>query len=110
MPSKYHNKKTMVDGILFDSKHEAERWCELKLLQRAKAITDLQRQVRFKLLPEQKASNGKVWQGIYYIADFVYKDSRGLTVVEDAKGMRTEGYIHKKKLLKFMYGYEIQEV
>lgn len=110
MPTKYHNQKTLVDGMWFDSKHEAERWCELKLLQRAREISDLQRQVRFRLLPDQKASNGKVWQGIYYIADFVYKDKRGQTVVEDAKGVRTEGYIHKKKLLKFMHGLEIREV
>ena len=110
MPTKYHNQKTLFDGIWFDSKHEAERWYELKLLQRAGEISDLQRQVRFHLLPAQKASNGKVWQGIDYIADFVYKNSKGITVVEDAKGVKTEGYIHKKKLLKFMHGYEIQEV
>ena len=110
MPSKYHNKKVFVDGIWFDSMREANRWCELKLLQRAGEISELERQVSFKVLPDQKTTNGEIWRGIFYIADFVYLDKNGMTVVEDAKGVKTEGYIHKKKLLKFMYGYEIQEV
>ena len=52
--SKYRNRRIVVDGETFDSKREAQRWYELKLLRRAGVVTDLQRQVPFVLIPEQK--------------------------------------------------------
>jgi hypothetical protein len=52
---------------------------------------------------------GKTVQGVKYIADFVYKH-RGITVVEDAKGVKTQGYSIKKKLMLWIHGIEIQEV
>ena len=60
MKSKYHNKKVMIDGIKFDSKKEANRYQELKLMQRAGIISDLQRQVKYVLIPSQKGDDGRV--------------------------------------------------
>ena len=80
MASKYGNHKVTYDGIKFDSKKEMNRYIELKLLQRAGKISDLQLQVPFVLL---QAGNGE--RGVKYIADFVYIDADGNKVVEDVK-------------------------
>ena len=54
MRNKYGNKKTVVDGITFDSRKEAKRYQELKLLEKAGEIKDLRRQVKYELIPSQK--------------------------------------------------------
>ena len=109
--SKYRNKKVNVDGIWFDSQREARRYGELKLLQRGGYISDLRLQVPYELLPNQKDIDGKVIERkVRYIADFVYTDKDGREVVEDAKGMRTEVYRLKRKLLLDRYGIKIKEV
>ena len=108
--SKYGNKKTVIDGMTFDSIHEAVRWKELRLLERAGEIKCLSRQVKFALIPASKTREGKTVQGVSYIADFVYLDKEGRQVVEDAKGYRTDVYKIKKKLMLWLYGVEIQEV
>lgn len=123
--SKYNSKKVIVDGITFDSKHEAQRWTELKLMERAKKISGLQRQVKFVLIPAQRGpSPGVFAKGSHkgepkpgrllehecsYLADFVYIQN-GETVVEDAKGMRTTDYIIKRKLMLYRHGIIIREV
>ena len=109
-PSKYHSSKTYVDGIKFDSKREAERYGELKLLEKSGAITDLQLQVRFELYPKHVCTGSTV-PASYYKADFVYTDAQtGKRVVEDAKGFKTAEYKRKKKQMRQRYGIEIQEV
>lgn len=107
--NKYGNKKTMLDGHLFDSKHEAERYAELKMLERAGEITDLRLQVPFELCEAHKRRDGTMERGVKYIADFVYQ-RRGKCVVEDAKGDRTDVYILKRKWMYQKYGIEIKEV
>lgn len=110
MRNKYYAKKGTVDGHTFDSKHEAERYSELKLLERAGQIENLQLQVPFQLLYPQRGEDGKVVErGVKYIADFVYTEN-GKTVVEDAKGMRTPEYIIKRKLMLWIHGIRIREV
>ena len=104
---KYGNKKTEVDGIMFDSKGEANRYLELKMFQQGGVIANLQHQVRYQL-----TVNGmKV--GVY-VADFVYTDVKnGEQVIEDYKGGRatkTPLYLLKKKLMKAIYGYDIREI
>lgn len=95
--SKYRNKKT--NG--YDSKKEAKRADELKLLERGKIITDLQEQVSI-LLQEKFRHNGKWERPIIYIADFVYyKD--GVKIIEDVKGFKTDVYRIKRKMLLFNY-------
>lgn len=108
---KYHNTKVKVDGITFDSKREAARWQELKLLEKAGKIRGVRRQVRYRLIPQQKMSDGRHERPVDYVADFVYVDcGDGATVVEDAKGMKTKDYIIKRKLMKYVHGVEIREV
>ncbi len=112
--SKYNAKKVTVDGITFDSKKEAKRYCELKLLERAGEIKNLRRQVRFELTPVFKDYSGKVIEReSSYIADFVYEQvlPMGLTktVVEDVKGVETDVYKLKRKLMLDKYGIRIRE-
>lgn len=107
--SKYGNKKTVVDGITFDSKKEANRWCELKLMERAGLITELYRQFPFKILPGQRRNGKVVERPVWYYADFVYREN-GELVVEDAKGFRTDVYKLKKKMMLYFFNIRIKEV
>lgn len=107
--SKYHARKTVVDGITFDSKKEAKRYAELKLLERAGFIRDLKRQVRFELIPSFDV-DGKHYRPTLYIADFVYTDCKtGAEVVEDCKGYRTDVYRLKAKMFAHKFGVSILE-
>lgn len=107
--NKYHNRKTILDGIKFDSKREAQRYRELKLLESAGLVSGIELQVPYELVPDMVFDGRKV-QGVRYIADFRYTDENGQTVVEDAKGMRTAVYTIKKKLMMWRYGIKIREV
>lgn len=108
--SKYNAKKTTVDGITYDSRKEAQRAQELRLMLKAGIISNLREQVPYELIPAQKNEYGKVIErAVIYKADFVY-DENGKTVVEDTKGVRTKEYILKRKLLLYMYGIRIREV
>lgn len=102
--SKYGAKKTTVDGIEFDSKAEAKRWGELRLMERAGQITNLERQVRYDL-----EVNG-VRIG-FYKADFRYWDkAANQQIVEDVKGMRTPVFAIKAKLMKALHRVDIVEI
>jgi hypothetical protein len=101
-PSKYKNVKTTVGEDVFDSRREAEHWLKLRALERAGAISDLKRQVRFPL-----TVNGKLVTT--YVADFTFTE-KGAQVVEDAKGYRTREYINKAKLFEALHGFRIREV
>ena len=111
--SKFGNKKYTIDGIEFDSKKESQRYCELKMLEKAGKIQDLQLQVEFMLIPAQyREVNGKnkcVERACKYIADFVYTEN-GQRIVEDTKGFRTDVYKIKKKLMLYKYDIMIKEV
>lgn len=100
---KYRNKKTSVDGIRFDSKREANRYMELKLLERAGIIKGLKRQVPYILIDKSRYG-----RAIKYVADFVYLEN-GQLVVEDVKGVRTPVYKLKKRLMAEVYGIEVKE-
>lgn len=95
-------EKVWRDGILFDSLREADRWTELRLLEKAGEIVDLEHHRRWPLV----VNNRLVCQ---YESDFSYEEN-GKLVVEDAKGHRTEVYKLKRKLFHAVYGFEIQEV
>lgn len=107
--NKYGNRKATVDGMAFDSRKEAARWRELTLLERAGEITGLQRQVKYELIPSQRIEGKVVERPCAYIADFVYRQD-GRTVVEDTKGVRTEAYRIKRKLMLKVHGIRIREV
>lgn len=100
---KYRNKKTSVDGIRFDSKREANRYMELKLLERAGIIKGLKRQVPYILIDKSRYG-----RAIKYVADFVYYEDDKL-VVEDVKGVRTPVYKLKKRLIAERFGIEVKE-
>jgi hypothetical protein len=108
--TKYGNRKTVIDGIVFDSKAEARRYCELSLMQKAGEISDLRLQVPFGLIETQRRSDGKMERGVVYVADFTYRDRNGQLVVEDVKGKRTAEYIIKRKLMLQVHHIEIREV
>ena len=114
MQTKYRNQRIIVDGELFDSKKEALRWRQLKSLEKINAISDLQRQVKYTLIPAQKDEAGKtIEHKCSYIADFVYKQN-GQIVVEDVKGYRKGGayavFAIKRKLMLQKYGIRVKEV
>ena len=101
--NKYHNIKTIVNGIEFDSKKEARRYQDLLYLQKSGYIENLELQKPFELQPSFK-KNGKTIRAITYIADFYYFDIlENKWVVEDTKGVRTDVYKLKKKLFEYKY-------
>lgn len=110
--SKYRAVRTDVDGIKFDSKKEAKRYEELKLLEKAHKIYNLERQYSYELQPKF-TYKGKVVRAITYVADFHYVDEYGHVIVEDVKSAITKKnpvYILKKKMLLYKWGVEIKEV
>lgn len=127
---KYKNKKIMVNGIQFDSKKEAKRYQELKLMEDAGMISRLERQVEYVLIPEQREFNareiytkgpkkgsfkpGKLLERkLVYVADFVYM-MNGKVIVEDVKGYRDGGayrvFVIKRKLMLYRFGLAVKEI
>ena len=122
--SKYHSKKTVVDGIVFDSLKEARRYGVLKALEKTGEIQGLRRQVEFLLIPEQREPDtvgvrGGVHKGkllerkVTYIADFTYFKGDEY-IVEDVKGYKGGGAYEtfklKRKAMLHIYGIRVQEV
>lgn len=110
-PNKYSNEKTIIDGRVFDSRKEARRYAELKLLERAKQISGLECQRKFVLIPSQKdpVTHKVVERECSYIADFVYYED-GELVVEDTKGVKTKDYVIKRKLMLYVHGIRVREI
>lgn len=100
--NKYRAKKTVVDGITFDSKREAEYYCELKLLKRAGEILDFKLQPSFVLLDSFK-KYGKTIRAIKYIADFEITHNDGTIEIVDVKGFKTKDFLIKQKLFDAKY-------
>ena len=123
--SKYHSRNVTVDGVTYDSMKEYRRFKELSLLERSGTIQNLQRQVKYVLIPAQREFCNEIYtkgrkKGCFkpgkllekecsYIADFVYTQN-GEIVVEDTKGFRTKDYIIKRKLMLWVHGIRIKEV
>lgn len=104
--NKYHNKRSVIDGITFDSKAEARRYGELKMLCQAGEIHKLKCQPRFRLLDPFECKGVK-YRAIDYIADFEYWEN-GQHIVEDVKGKATAVFRIKEKLFVNRYGDEIE--
>jgi hypothetical protein len=106
---KYRAVATEVDGIRFHSKAEARRYSELKLLEKAGEVKELELQPKFQLYAPQRS--GPPEKVSTYIADFRYRRGpKGILVIEDVKGMRTPLYRLKKKWVEVQYGLKITEV
>jgi hypothetical protein len=101
--SKYHNIPKRVDGILFHSGKEARRYVELRSMEKAGVIRDLETQPRYRL----------DHNGVHicdYLADFRYYDNeRRRQIVEDVKGIRTQIYVIKARLMEALLGIEVEE-
>ena len=135
--SKYRSKKVTINGITYDSKKEARRHIMLLDMERKGEIQDLERQVKFVLIPAQREPDtigprGGVKKGkmiereVSYVADFVYMipthgqevDENGHVcfwdgwdcVVEDTKGFRTKDYVIKRKLMLWVHGIRVIEI
>ena len=122
--NKYRNRKVIQNGITYDSAKEARRHTELILLEKAGKIQNLQRQVKFVLIPAQREYCNEIYtkgkkkgcfkpgklieKELSYIADFVYTEN-GKGVVEDTKGFRTQEYKIKRKLMLYIHGIRIKE-
>ena len=110
---KYGNQKTTIDGITFDSKLEAERYQQLRLLEKAGEISALKLQVEFQILHGYKdAETGEKNRSRYYVGDFVYVDERtNRLVVEDTKGVETADFSLKWAIAKSSYPeYQFRKV
>ncbi|WP_223272145.1 DUF1064 domain-containing protein [Pandoraea pnomenusa] len=95
--AKYSNEKTEIDGIKFDSRREAARWVVLRGQEARGQIEELARQVSFELAPAVVIA-GRKRPALRYMADFVYRRD-GERVIEDVKGVITEGYRIKRHLM-----------
>lgn len=103
--SKYRNVKTTVDGIKFDSKREAAFYCELKQREKAGEVYEVQLQRRYALI----APNGMLMAT--YVADFVLWDEREKrTRVIDVKGVETEVFKIKRRMMLALLGIEVEIV
>ena len=103
-PSKYHNKKTTVDGIKFDSKREAQFYSSLKQLERAGQVSQIELQKRYPL-----AVNGHAVCS--YFADFAFHDAiQDRYRVVDIKGVVTKDFSIKRKLMRAIHGIEVEVI
>jgi len=104
---KYNAVRTSVDGISFQSKKEARRYGELKLLEKAGEISGLQLQARWPLMCGITCLKTPSGRDMVYISDFNYREN-GRLVIEDVKGMRTDLYKLKRAIMEANH-YEIRE-
>ena len=126
--TKYGNKKVEYNGKKFDSKKERDRFIFLEAAQRDGLITDLERQVRFELIPaiteeyevqlktKTVTRTRTVQRAITYTCDFMYYvPSKNLVVVEDVKSSPRQtaidkSYVLKKKMMLALKGIKVKEV
>jgi hypothetical protein len=104
---KYRNKKAGA----FDSKAEARRIGELRLLEAAGEIRDLHTQVKFLLIPSQRIGGKVVERPVTYTADATYRNKAGQLIVEDvkSKASKTQQYVIRRKLMLWVHGIQILE-
>lgn len=104
--NKYGNKKIEVDGYVFDSLAESERYKQLKLMEGMGRIEGLKVHPLYVLQPTFRDQQGRAWRAVAYVADFSYQEIAGALVVEDVKGGRatqTAAFRIKEKLFRFRY-------
>lgn len=101
--SKYGNVKTVVDGITFDSKKEADRYRVLKAQEEAGEISHLERQPKIPLFSGANPVRGESGRQLYYKPDFRYFNATSERVIEDCKGFKTKEYLLKKAYVQAMF-------
>lgn len=100
--NKYHAVKTEIDGITFDSKKEAAFYWELKMRQRAGEIKHFEVKPKIEIQPAFVLPNGEKVGAIVYIPDYVINHNDGVVEIVDVKGMVTEVFKIKWKMLKYL--------
>ena len=108
--SKYGNRKIMLDGILFDSIAEMNRWAKLRQWEMAGAISELKRQVPYLVCPPVRLCEEDRASGIKYVVDFQYNHTTDGLVLEDVKGIDTPISRLKRRLIKHQYGLDVRIV
>jgi len=107
---KFGAQRITVDGITFDSKREAKRWAELKLLERAGKIIELRRQVVVPLEGRHGPLQARKGRQMRITVDFGYVEvATGQSIYEDAKGMPTRDY-EVRRAVAAAQGVEVREV
>lgn len=99
---KYRNSPTEYNGVVYDSKKEAEKAQDLDFLMRAGEILEIKRQPKYILVPEFVKGNKK-WRPTFYVADFWIRWKDGREEVIDVKGMKTPMFLLKWKLFEYKY-------
>lgn len=108
--NKYSAKATEIDGIRFASKREAQRYLELKTLERAGIIKDLKLQPQYPLQVGGIQLVSDSGRRLFYRGDFLYTViSTKEEVLEDVKGVKTPVYDLKKSIMRAQ-GIEITEI
>lgn len=108
--NKMRSQKTVIDGIKFDSKLEADYYCQLKILVRTGEVKSFTLQPKY-LLQEKFCKDGKTIRKMEYIADFLVTYANGREEIIDCKGHKTRVYLNKKKLFEKLYPHlSIKEV
>ena len=110
--NKFNAKKVTIDNITFASTKEGARYCQLKLMQKAGMISNLEWQKPYELIPAQYEGKKCVERAVKYYADFVYKE-KGETIVEDVKGCKRGNiyqlFVLKRKMMLYFHGIKIKE-
>jgi len=101
--NKYHAKQTIVDGITFASNRESVRYIELRNMKLVGMIKSLSLQPEFILQEGYRRKDGKKIRAIKYIADFKVEYMDGHIEIEDSKGMETNVFKIKRKILEAKY-------
>ncbi len=105
---KYKAKACVVDGIRFHSQREAARYLDLRLMEKAGEIRELELQPKFPLYVCRR-QNGELVQFAVYVADFRYREGRdGVLIVEDVKGVTTQAFAIKRRAFEAQYGLTLR--
>ena len=122
---KYFSKKVRNQYGEFDSETEFNRYLYLKHLEDVGEIRDLQRQVRFEIIPKlvkdvevQLKTKVKIVQRVeekaaHYTCDFTYIEKGGKYIIEEQKSkgtMLARDYPLRKKLIKQIIHKHNEEV
>jgi hypothetical protein len=102
MANKYNARKVKIDGYLFDSRREAERYSELRIMEKAGEIKDLIVHPKIELQPGFNYKDKRI-KAINYIADFQYYDEHDNIIIEDVKGVETQAFRIKWKMLQYKF-------
>ena len=107
--SKYNAKKVEYKGDIFDSKFELTYFIYLKELEKKGKIENLQRQIKYELLPRQTDENNKFkYHPVEYKSDFEYDDCEQTHHTVDTKGFKTPDFRIKQKLFYYRTNRQIE--